>query len=86
MSSGRLQMILLQLLYEKKTTESPLFAERIMVTGNSLSLMVSHIFLATEHFMGIALHSADHKCAKRLTNFGDTFVISPQTSQIIVIS
>jgi hypothetical protein len=69
-------VILPLFLYEKKTIECPLFAERGMATGNSLSLVVSNILVIMEHFEEIALDSADHKPAKWLKNFGDTFVVS----------
>jgi hypothetical protein len=75
MSSGRLKLSLPQFFYENMTIECSLFAERNMTMGNSLSPVVSNIFM--EHFAEIALDSADHKPAKWLKYFGDIFVAWP---------
>jgi hypothetical protein len=70
-------VILAQFLYENRPIECPLFTERGMATGNSLSLVVNNIIVIMEYFEEIALDSADPKLAKWLRNVGDTFVISP---------
>jgi hypothetical protein len=46
-----------------------------MAMGNSLSLVVSNIFM--EHFEETALDTADHKPAKWLIYVDDTFVVWP---------
>jgi hypothetical protein len=64
MSSKMLKVIFSTVLYEKKTIECSLFAERAMATGNSLSSVLSNILVIMEHFEEIALDSADHKPSK----------------------
>lgn len=44
--------------------------------GNSLSLVVSNIFM--EHFEEVALDTADHKHTKWLRYINSTFVMCPQ--------
>jgi hypothetical protein len=46
-----------------------------MAVGNSLSPVVSNIFI--EHFEEIALDAAVHKPTKRLRNVDDIFVVWP---------